>query len=128
MKSRGFKSVLLARLADIISLVHIGVVVIAAFGWWLTPNSFIHFAILLATLISWLATGSCILAQLEYRVRKLYLASIEPYEAGYLHYHLRKLTGYAPRLTFIRIWGYIYLTTALILWIATYLVERNVLA
>ncbi len=128
MKSRGFRSILLARVADLISLVHVGVVVIAAFGWWLTPNSFIHFGILLATLISWLATGSCILAQLEYRVRKQYLATIEPYNAGYLHYHLRKFTGYAPSLTFIRRWGYVYLTSALVLWIADYIVRMGMLA
>ncbi len=118
----------MARLADLVSLFHASVVIIAAFGWWLMPHNVIHFIVLLATLMSWLVTGSCMLARVEYNLRKQYLATIEPYEAGYLHYHLRQVTGHAPPLPFIRRWGYIYLTCALFLWIADFLGIISMLA
>ncbi len=120
MKSRGVKAVVLARLADSVSLVHLGVVIIAAFGWWLLPHHPLHLTILLATLASWLFTGSCILARVEYWLRRQYLSDVPRYEHGYLHFHLHRLAGYAPSLRFIRAWGYVYLTSASLLWIANF--------
>ncbi len=128
MLSHGIKNWCIARLADLLSLFHAVIVLVAAFGWWLMPNHPVHFLVLALTLLSWLTSGSCILAQLEYRLRRLYLPNIEPYEAGYLHFHLRKLTGIAPSLSFIRTWGYIYLTSALMLWIAIAIIRSDMLA
>lgn len=125
MKSRGNKERILARLADSISLVHVGVVIIAAFGWWLLPQHPVHFLVLVATLGSWLLTGSCVLARLEYWLRQQYLEpeKVPIYEHGYLHFHLHRLAGYAPSLRFIRGWGYVYLTSASVLWIADFLLQ-----
>ncbi len=117
MTSHGLKHFIYARLADLIALGHLVIVFIAAFGWWLLPHHPLHFIVLLLTLASWIFTGSCILSQLELWLRKKYLTVIPNYKYGYLHYHLRHLTGYAPSLRFIRIWGLIYLISACILWI-----------
>jgi hypothetical protein len=128
MQSRGNNHWCIARIADLVALVHVAVVLVAAFGWWLMPLHPLHALVLALTLISWLTTGSCVLSQLEYRLRKRYLLDMQPYESGYLHFHLRKLTGVAPSLPFIRAWGYVYLTLALILWIVTAIMESGMLA
>lgn len=128
MQSRGVKNFLLARTADLVSLLHVLIVLVAAFGWWIMPNHPFHLMVLIATLMSWLVTGSCILAQIEYQLRRHYLPTIAPYKNGYLHYHLHKLSGYAPSLSFIRTAGYIYLSLAIILWIADVIIETGMLA
>lgn len=126
MKSRGYKNFAYARFADVVSLVHVAVVIVAVFGWWLFPNDPIHFLVLVLTLVSWMVTGSCVLAHLELKLRRAYLDTIQSYEHGYLHYHLRHLTGYAPSLRFIRTWGYVYLSSAIVLWIVRFYVTTSV--
>ncbi len=126
MKFLGMRNFIYARLADAISLFHAAIVVIAAFGWWLLPYHPLHFLIIVLTLASWIFTGSCILARAEFRVRKQYM-DVPPYEHGYLHYHLHRLTRLAPSLTFIRIWGLVYLTSASVLWIVQYAVHTGML-
>lgn len=128
MKSRGFYKLFYARLADLVSLVHAMIVIVAAFGWWLVPNHPIHLLILLLTLASWVFTGSCVLAHVEYRLRKKYMDAVPTYEYGYLHYHLHRLTKYAPSISFIRTWGYVYLISAVVLWIATQYVIESVVS
>ena len=108
------------RLADVISLFHISIVMIAAFGWWLLPDSPIHFAVLFGTWLSWIVLGSCVLASWEFSVRAKHDPSVRAYEDGYLHYHMRRLIPFAPSKQFIRVCGLFYPSLGMILWISNY--------
>ena len=112
------RTVVINRTADVISILHALIVLVAALGWWL-PEEYqsAHFVILFATWVSWVWYGSCILAEVEYRVRKHADPALRPYSKGYLHYHLRHLGDLAPSYRFIRVVGLCYLSLAIVLWI-----------
>ena len=107
------------RAADILSLLHLVVVLIAAFGWWLLPGSWFHFLVLAGTWTSWVFFGSCILSRAEFWLRDIPKEESDRMSNGYLHFHMHRWVRYAPSHVFIRAWGLLYLSAGIALWAAT---------
>lgn len=112
----------LSLAASIVSFCHIFLVFIVAFGWFIPFMyvTYLHGVFLFITWWSWVFSGSCVMAKWEYKLRSVCTPGVEQYSNGYLNYHFRKLTGYAPPIKFIRFWGLVYLSLGLILWISIF--------
>lgn len=108
--------------ANVVSLCHFILVFVVAFGWFIPfwPITYLHGIFLFITWWSWVFSGSCVMAKWEYQLRSVCNPGVERHSNGYLNYHLRRLTGWAPSLKFIRFWGLIYLTGGMVLWLSIY--------
>jgi len=100
--------------AEIIFLVHIAVVAILLFGW-LVPGLWpFYFTLLVATLISDLYFGYCILSKWEFDLRK----RIDPdlkYDYSFTSYYTYKLTNLHIGHTFIVRCVHVFLMSSIML-------------
>lgn len=108
--------------ASVVSFCHVILVFVVAFGWFIpfTPVMYIHGIFLFITWWSWVFSGACVMAKWEYQLRSVCNPGVRQHANGYLNYHLRTLTGYAPPVSFVRFWGLVYLSLGLLLWISNY--------
>ena len=99
-------------LANLLAIIHLIVVFIILFGWFIPDLFFIRGIFLSATFLSWVFTGKCILTVWEFKLRY----AKHDYEYGYIQYHARNLFKNPPSLNFIKIASLTYISLALIIW------------
>ena len=88
-------------LANLLAIIHLIVVSIILFGWFIPDLFFIHGLLLWATFLSWVLIGKCILTVWEFKLRD----AKADYEYGYIQYHARNLLKTPPSLNFIKVIG-----------------------
>ncbi len=102
--------------ANLLAIIHLVVVSIILFGWFIPDLFFIHGLLLVATFLSWVFISKCVLTVWEYKLRNTNVN----YEYGYIQYHARNLLRKPPSLKFIKIAGLTYLSFALIFWLVVF--------
>lgn len=102
--------------ANLLAIIHLVVVFIILFGWFIPELFYIQGLLLVATFLSWVFTGKCILTVWEFKLRD----TLVDYEYGYIQYHARNLLKTPPSLKFIKIAGLTYLIFAIIFWLVLF--------
>lgn len=84
--------------AEIVFSVHFLLVATVSLGWLIPGMFYIHLALLLATLLSEIFLGYCVLTRLEFGLRRKLDPTLVFDKSCMIHY-LRKWRGLAPRPT-----------------------------
>ena len=101
-------------LADLVFLLHLGIVFIILFGWYFSSLYWIYLATLGITLVSEIALGYCFLSKWEFDLRKKIAPDVS-YDPTFLSYYFYQLTDVNVPAIYIRYSAIIFLVTSLFL-------------
>ncbi len=101
-------------LANLVFIVHLILVLVILFGWYITKIKYIYLWSLILTLISEVVFGFCLLTKWEFDLRK----KIDPnlkYDYSFVSYYAYKYLGINPPKKLIKYLALIFLITSIIL-------------
>lgn len=108
-------------LANIMSVLHIPIVIAVIFGHYLEGvGSILYFLLLVTILLSWVILGYCPVTKWEYDLRKKYM-NVPKYHFEYLHYLGTKILKIDISVRRIRVYSIVFVSVAIFSWINIHL-------